>query len=96
MDERGPDALVAIVRQARALFTDATVTLDLGPLVDGELVAARWSFTGRYAGGLPGADAPAGTEAVLVGTDVMRIVDGRIHQYWALSDGADLMAQLSG
>ncbi len=95
MDERGPDALVAVVRQARALFTDTRVTLDVGPVVDGELVAARWSFVGRYAGGIPGADAPAGTEAVLVGADTMRIVDGRIHEYWALSDGADLMAQLS-
>ncbi len=55
MDERGPVALATIVRQARALFTDARVTLDVGPVVDGELVAARWSFTGRYAGGIPGA-----------------------------------------
>lgn len=96
MDERGPAALATIVRQARALFTDARVTLDVGPIVDGELVAARWSFVGRYAGGIPGANAPEGTEATLVGADTMRIASGRIHEYWALSDGADLMAQLAG
>lgn len=95
MHERGPVALATIVRQARVVFTDARVSLDVGPIVDGDLVAARWSFVGRYAGGIPGANAPEGTEATLVGADTMRVTDGRIHEYWALSDGADLMSQLT-
>ena len=95
MDDRGPAALAAVVRSARAFFDDATVTMDVGPVVDGELVAARWTFTGSYVGGLPGATAPPGTRASLVGMDLMRVVHGQIVEYWALSDGADMMQQLS-
>lgn len=95
MHERGPAALATIVRQARDLFTEARVSLDVGPVVDGDLVAARWSFVGRCAGGIPGANAPEGTEATLVGADTMRVTEGRIQEYWALSDRADLMSQLT-
>lgn len=95
LDQRGPAALATVVRSARGFYDESGVTLDVGPVVDGELVAARWTFTGSYAGGIPGATAPVGTRVILVGTDLMRIVDGRIVEYWALSDAADMMAQLT-
>lgn len=95
MDQRGPDALVAVVRSAREFFEDTTVTMDVGPVVDGERVAARWTFTGSYVGGIPAATASPGTRVSLVGMDLMRVVRGRIVEYWALSDGADLMEQLT-
>ena len=96
LDVRGPQALARVVRSARGFYDDTHVTLDVGPVVDGELVAARWTFTGSYAGGLPGATAPTGTHVTLVGMDVMRVVDGRIVEYWALSVAADMMDQLTG
>ncbi len=95
LDQQGPAALATVVRSARGFYTDTHVTLDVGPVVDGELVAARWTFTGDYAGGLPGATAPTGTPVVLVGMDLMRVVDGRIAEYWSLSDAADMMRQLT-
>ena len=96
LEQRGPEALAGVVRSARGFFDDTSVTLDVGPVVDGELVAARWTFTGSYVGGLPGATAPTGTRATLVGMDLMRLQDGRIAEYWALSDAADMMDQLTG
>ncbi|MGP3912190.1 ester cyclase [Nonomuraea sp. 10N515B] len=57
MDVHGPDGLVEALRQGHAPFDDVKVTLDVGPIVDGDRVAARWTFSGAYQGGLPGASA---------------------------------------
>lgn len=92
----GPDGLVAVVGQSLSLFWQVTTSIEVGPIVDGDLVAARWAFHGPYAGGLPGANAPAGTEVTLRGADVMRVVDGRFAEYWVSSDTEQFAAQLDG
>jgi len=94
-DVRGPQAFANLVRAGRAPFEDVDVNLDIGPLVDGDMVAARWTFRGRYAGGIPGATAPEGTEVAFSGIDIMRAEGGRLVEYWVSSDADHLMAQLA-
>lgn len=90
----GAKALADLVRQGRAPFTDVVVVIETGPLIDGDHVAARWSFSGTYTGGIPGATAAAGTRVRFTGIDMIRVAGGRVAEYWVCSDGAALMAQL--
>jgi predicted ester cyclase len=93
-ETRGPAALVELVSKGRAPFTDVAVSIEQGPLADGDLVAARWTFAGRYAGGIPGVSASEGTEVAFSGIDLLRVADGRFVEYWVSSDAEHLMAQL--
>lgn len=91
----GPAELADAIGQALALFSEVTTTVEVGPIVEDDLVAARWSFHGRYRGGVPGLAAPAGTPATLRGADVLRLADGRFTEYWVSSDTPQLMALLA-
>jgi predicted ester cyclase len=91
---RGPQAAVELVRMGRSPFSELTFALEVGPIVERDLLAARWTGRGAYAGGIPGASAPAGTEVSFGGIDIMRIEDGRLAEYWVSSDGLALMGQL--
>lgn len=92
-DVHGAAGLVAMIEQSLALFADITTSIDVGPIVDGDLVAARWTFRGTYQGGMPGATA-VGTSATLRGADVFRVSHGRLSEYWVSSDVEQLTAQL--
>ncbi|MGW2153131.1 ester cyclase [Nonomuraea sp. NPDC001699] len=94
MDVHGPEGLAEAIRQGREPFDDVRVTLDVGPAVDGDLVAARWTFSGAYRGGLPGASAPPGTRISFSGHDLLRATDGRFSEYWVISDAQSLSRQL--
>jgi SnoaL-like polyketide cyclase len=91
---RGPQAAVELVRMGHAPFSELTISLEVGPIVDGDMVAARWSARGIYAGGIPGATAAPGTVVEFGGIDLMRVANGRFAEYWVSSDGLALMAQL--
>ena len=91
---RGPEALVQLVREGHAPFEELTFDIEVGPVVEGDMVAARWVGRGRYRGGLPGATAPAGTPVAFGGIDLLRAEGGRFAEYWVSSDGLQLMAQL--
>jgi predicted ester cyclase len=91
---RGPEAARELVRQGRAPFSSIAFSIAVGPIVDGDLVAARWESRGVYAGGIPGASAPAGTEVAFGGTDILLVRDGHLAEYWVSSDGLSLMQQL--
>ena len=90
----GPEALVQLVREGHAPFEELSFDIEVGPVVEGDMVAARWVGRGRYRGGLPGATAPAGTPVAFGGIDLLRARDGRFAEYWVSSDGLQLMAQL--
>lgn len=90
----GPAGLIDAIHQSLTLFSDVTTAIEVGPLVDGDLVAARWRFEGRYAGGIPGATAPTGTPIVLRGADVLRRSGDQFQEYWVSSDAQELMAAL--
>jgi ketosteroid isomerase-like protein len=72
---RGRHALVELIHGTRAMFETLTFELEAGPLVDGDLVAARWSGVGRA----------GGEETAFLGHDLMRLRDGRIAEYWVVS-----------
>jgi len=87
-EPRGPARLVGLVEAGSAPFDDVRLELAIGPLVDGELVAARWIFRGRYKGTIPGASAPVGTAVAFAGMDLLRAREGRFAEYWTSSDGS--------
>jgi SnoaL-like protein len=41
-DVHGPNELAAIIAETRDIFTEITFEPEVGPIVDGDLVAARW------------------------------------------------------
>ena len=68
----GPDELQAIIAETRMMLADLTFTIELGPLIDGEMVAGRWVGTGRSDDG----------PMAFTGNDILRIEDGRFAEYW--------------
>lgn len=71
-DVVGPAALAAVVAETHAMFADLAFTIEVGPVVEGDLVAARWTGRGRTTEG----------PARFVGNDVLRVRDGRFVEYW--------------
>ncbi|GAA2652106.1 ester cyclase [Streptomyces vastus] len=90
----GPARLLPEIEQTRAAFGDITVTVDVGPIVDGDLIAARWTMRATYAGGLAHATAPTGTKIAFSGHDVLRVADGKFVEYWTCTDVLDGLTQL--
>ncbi|PRW62826.1 ester cyclase [Actinopolyspora mortivallis] len=90
----GPSGLVELVRQGRAPFSELAFDIEVGPVVEGDLLCARWCGRGRYAGGVPGASAPVGTAVEFSGNEILRFREGRFVEYWVCSDGPWLMEQL--
>src|SRR3954447_1901986 len=68
----GPDELQAIIAETRNMLADLTFAIELGPLIDGEMVAGRWVGRGRSD------DQPM----AFTGNDILRIEDGRFAEYW--------------
>ncbi|OBI84345.1 nuclear transport factor 2 family protein [Mycobacterium sp. 1245805.9] len=73
-DVHGPDELQGIVEQTRSMVADLNFAVQLGPLRDGDLVAARWIGEGRTP------DGPVS----FTGNDILRLSgDGqRFAEYW--------------
>lgn len=90
----GPEAMAAWIGQTRSVFEDMHFQTLAGPIVDGDLLAGHWRASGRYRGGMPGTTAAAGTEVSFTGTDVLHIVDGKVVEYWLVSDTLSLLTQL--
>ena len=91
---RGADGLVAWISQTRAAFPDLHFSLQIDPLIAGHHASVRWTATGTYAGGFPGAKAQPGTTVTFTGTDTLRIKDGKFVEYWLNSDTLQLLTQL--
>ncbi|RJL24234.1 ester cyclase [Bailinhaonella thermotolerans] len=93
-DVHGPDGFAAQIRQSHEYFHGIRTNLDVGPFVEGDLVAARWTFYGSYRGGIPGATAPEGTEVAFTGHDIFRAEGDRFAEYWVVSDVLGMMTRL--
>ncbi len=91
---QGPEGLVAWVSQIRAAIPDLVFSVEVGPIAEGDQVAVRWLAEGTYAGGIPGAQAPVGTPVAFAGTDILRVEDGQLAEYWVNSDTLLLLTQL--
>lgn len=90
----GRAGLVEWIEQTRSLFDDLRFTVEVGPVVDGEMVAGRWVAEGAYQGGIPGSTVPSGTHVRFHGNDIWRADGGLIREYWLSDDLLDLMQQL--
>jgi predicted ester cyclase len=91
----GREALLEWVKATRSFFDDLRFTVEVGPVVDGQMVAGRWLAEGAYQGGIPGATAPAGTRVGFHGNDIWRAENGVIREYWLSDDLLDLSQQLA-
>lgn len=72
----GPDELAGIIREGRTMFDDLTFQLVVGPIGEGDLIAARWLARGHYEGIL----------TAFHGHDILRHTGGRIVEYWSVSE----------
>ncbi|MFD4594641.1 ester cyclase [Streptomyces rubiginosohelvolus] len=90
----GPERLLPEIEQTMAAFGDRTITVGLGPIVDGDLIAARWTMSATYTGGIPQATAPVGTQVSFSGHDILRVENGRFVEYWTCTDVLDGLSQL--
>jgi SnoaL-like domain len=68
----GPDELQAIIAETRNMLAELTFEIELGPLVDGDMVAGRWVGKGRTD------DGPMS----FTGNDILRVEGDRFAEYW--------------
>jgi CHASE2 domain-containing sensor protein len=91
---RGAEGLVNWMAQSASIFESMKFTTLVGPIIDGNLIAGRWVMVGVYKGGVPGAKAAPGTVITFAGTDILRVENGKIVEYWLSSDTSSMLAQL--
>ena len=90
----GVSGMVDFVAMMRALGSDLTSRSRSGR---SSMATTSWSGGSRpvhYDGGMPGAGAPVGTAVTFHGTDILRVADGQVVEYWLNGDTLDLMTQL--
>ncbi len=90
----GPAGLSGWIAGLHAVFKPFRFTVEVEPLFDRDMIAGRWTATGTYAGGFPGATASAGSPIRFSGADFLRIANGKVAEYWLSSDLTVLMTQL--
>lgn len=91
---QGVQGFVDWIKQSRGAMPDLRFSTQIGPLIDGRYASLRWTATGTYTGGFPGAKAKPGTVITFTGTDSLRMRDGKFVEYWLNSDTLQLMQQL--
>ena len=91
-DTDGIEQLRAAVHRFRATFADLRIELDQ-VIAEGDLVAARWTATGTHTGALAGI-AATGNAVRWGGTDVYRLADGRVVEWWRNDDFVELLHQV--
>lgn len=72
----GPDELAKVIRQGRRMFDELSFDTEVGPLEDGDLVAARWVARGRV----------NGKDVEFRGHDILKVSGERFGEYWVLSE----------
>ena len=93
---RGREALKQwIAGGLRAVLPDLRFAISVGPIATDEYFAVRWTAQATYAGGFPGASEDAvGSVVTFDGTDIVRVADGVLAEYWLNGDLLQLMQQL--
>jgi len=83
------------IQTTLALFDDVRVTVDVGPVVDGETAVLRWLFRGTCWGGIPTAAPGALAKQIAFnGVDILRVAGDQVVEYWVSSDGLYLLQHL--
>jgi predicted ester cyclase len=91
-DTEGIEELRAAVHRIRETFPDLHIEVEQ-LLAEDDLVAARWTATGTHTGPLAGI-AATGSAVRWGGTDLYRLVDGRVVEWWRNDDFVWLLHQL--
>ncbi len=76
----------------RVAFPDMRVTID-DEVAEGDRVAWRWTLTGTNTGSMMGMPA-TGKRVTMTGTDILRIVGGKITERWVNFDQLGMLQQL--
>jgi predicted ester cyclase len=92
VEVRGPAGLKAAVTLFRGAFPDLDYTVD-DEIAERDLVVARFSARGTHLGAFLGAP-PTGKPVAYTGTDINRVVDGRIVESWVHYDALGLLQQV--
>lgn len=71
-DVHGPAGLQAVIDRTRMTLKELVFVVDVGPICEGDMIAARWIATGS------GKNGPAR----FTGNDLLRIADGKIAEFW--------------
>jgi hypothetical protein len=74
-DVTGPAELATVIGETQAMFTELSFTVEVGPFVEGGLVAGRWTGRGQASDG----------PMRFFGNDILRVRDGRFVEYWTAS-----------
>lgn len=83
--ERGLDAMAAVVTQFRGMIPDMRLELH-GTIVDGDRGCDWWTLTGTH----------AGRAVRFSGIDMIRAADGRIAELWHVEDMRRFEGQIAG
>jgi predicted ester cyclase len=91
-DTEGIEQVRDSVHRIRGTFPDLRIELDQ-LIGEGDLVAARWTATGTHSSPLAGVPA-TGAAVRWSGTDVYRLADGKIVEWWRNDDFVWLLHQV--
>lgn len=79
----GREALRGWIVTAQAMLPDVRFSIEVGPLVDGDMIAVRWRAEGTH-----------GESGIsFAGIDILRIEKGRIAEHWTNADTTLMMQQ---
>jgi len=90
--EPGGGGMAKIAKDFRAAFPDLSFETEM-MIVEGDLVAARWTMTGTNTGPW-GGQGPTGKSVRFSGINIFRIEDGMVVELWNHRDDLGLMQQL--
>lgn len=91
----GREGLNAWVAGIHSILRDLSFEIAVGPIATDDYLVVRWVAEGTYAGGFPGAsEAAVGNRVRFTGTDTLRVVDGKLAEYWANADSLLFVQQL--
>ena len=91
-DTKGIDELREAFRRFHHVFPDLRVTLD-DVIATNDKVAARWTATGTHRTEFAGIPATGGSVR-WGGTDIYRLADGKVAEWWRNDDFVGLLQQL--
>jgi predicted ester cyclase len=79
----------------KAVLPDLHFAIAVGPVATEDYFAVRWIAQGTYAGGFPGASEDAiGSVIRFTGTDLVRVLNGVLVEYWLNADLLQVLTQL--
>lgn len=89
----GKEGVRFFVNAIRSAFPDIKAKTIEPYLADGDMEACHVIFTGTHGGEMAGVPA-TGKTVEFGGTDIIRVVDGKVAEHWGTTDNMRLMQQI--